>query len=88
MREEEGLPEESEEERSFREEVRKWLAGAGLAPAVIGGLVSPWADHAEAAVVDARAFQHSLYEAGFVSAVHTNADIAATVAAAREALIG
>ena len=30
----------------------------------------------------------ALYEAGFVSAAHTDADIAATVAAAREALIG
>ena len=30
----------------------------------------------------------ALYEAGFVSAAHTEADIAATVAAAREALIG
>ena len=49
----------------FRQEVRKWLAGAGLAPAQIGGLVSPWADHAEAAVVDARAFQRSLFEAGY-----------------------
>jgi alkylation response protein AidB-like acyl-CoA dehydrogenase len=65
VREEEGLPDESQEEADFREEVRKWLAGAGLAPAEIGGLVSPWADHAEAAVVDARAFQRSLFEAGY-----------------------
>jgi alkylation response protein AidB-like acyl-CoA dehydrogenase len=62
---EEGLPDESHDETYFRMEVRKWLAGAGLAPAEIGGLVSPWADHAEAAVVDARAFQRSLYEAGY-----------------------
>ena len=46
-------------------EVRKWLEGAGFAPAAIGGLVSPWADHAEAAVVDARAFQRALFDAGF-----------------------
>ncbi|HVW33880.1 MAG TPA: acyl-CoA dehydrogenase family protein [Acidimicrobiia bacterium] len=65
MREEEGLPDESVEERDFRVEVRKWLAGAGLAPAEVGGLVSPWADHAEAAVADSRAFQRSLYEAGY-----------------------
>jgi alkylation response protein AidB-like acyl-CoA dehydrogenase len=65
VREEEGLPDESQEESDFREEVRKWLAGAGLAPAEIGGVVSPWADHAEAAVVDARAFQRSLFEAGY-----------------------
>lgn len=62
---EEGLPGESHDEACFRQEVRKWLAGAGLAPAEIGGLVSPWADHAEAAVVDARAFQRSLFEAGY-----------------------
>jgi alkylation response protein AidB-like acyl-CoA dehydrogenase len=65
VREEEGLPDESQEESDFREEVRKWLVGAGLAPAEIGGLVSPWADHAEGAVVDARAFQAALYEAGY-----------------------
>jgi alkylation response protein AidB-like acyl-CoA dehydrogenase len=62
---EEGLPDESLDETYFRMEVRKWLAGAGLAPAEIGGLVSPWADHAEAAVVDSRAFQRSLYDAGY-----------------------
>ena len=62
---EEVLPDETPEEADFRLEVRKWLAGAGLAPAAIGGLVSPWADHAEAAVVDARAFQRSLYDAGY-----------------------
>jgi len=65
VREEEGLPDETPEEADFRNEVRKWLAGAGLAPAAIGGLVSPWADHAEAAVVDARAFQRSLHDAGY-----------------------
>jgi alkylation response protein AidB-like acyl-CoA dehydrogenase len=62
---EEGLPNESHDETYFRQEVRKWLAGAGLAPAQIGGLVSPWADHAEAAVVDARAFQRALHDAGY-----------------------
>lgn len=62
---EEGLPDESLDETYFRMEVRKWLSGAGLAPAEIGGLVSPWADHAEGAVVDARAFQRSLYLAGY-----------------------
>jgi alkylation response protein AidB-like acyl-CoA dehydrogenase len=62
---EEGLPDESHDETDFRVDVRKWLSGAGLAPADIGGLVSPWADHAEAAVVDARAFQRSLYDAGY-----------------------
>lgn len=62
---EDGLPGETPDEAEFRAEVRKWLAGAGLAPAQLGGLVSPWADHAEAAVVDARAFQRWLYEAGY-----------------------
>ena len=62
---EEVLPDETPEETDFRREVRKWLAGAGLAPADIGGLVSPWADHAEAAVVDARACQRSLHNAGY-----------------------
>ena len=62
---EEDLPDETPEETDFRLEVRKWLSGAGLAPAAIGGLVSPWADHAEAAVVDARAFQRALHDAGY-----------------------
>jgi len=62
---EEALPDETPEETEFRLEVRKWLSGAGLAPAAIGGLVSPWADHAEAAVVDARAFQRALHDAGY-----------------------
>src|SRR5437868_6237048 len=62
---EEVLPDETPEETDFRLEVRKWLSGAGLAPAAIGGLVSPWADHAEAAVVDARAFQRALHDAGY-----------------------
>ena len=62
---EEALPDESHDETYFRLEVRKWLEGTGFAPAAIGGLVSPWADHAEAAVVDARAFQRALFDAGY-----------------------
>jgi len=62
---EEGLPDESHDEAYFRAQVRKWLAGAGLSPAQIGGVLSPWADHAEGAVVDARAFQRGLHEAGY-----------------------
>ena len=41
-----------------------WRAPGSRRPQ-IGGLVSPWADHAEAAVVDARAFQRALYDAGY-----------------------
>jgi alkylation response protein AidB-like acyl-CoA dehydrogenase len=60
----EELPEETADESYFRLEARKWLANAGLREAQIGGLVSPWSDHEESALTEARAFQKSLYEAG------------------------
>ena len=65
---------DSTEEAAFRERLRGWLTEQKGKFPTSGD--EYWATQG--------AWHQALYEAGFVSAAHTDADIASTVAAARE----